>query len=80
MQNNLNLALYPWWTVAEKALEQNLFAEADEDYEARKLTLKAELEKLTPQKLTVYFDEIKIIKSTVAEYLSPSLSGRSIKE
>ena len=73
MQNGLDLEMYPWWTVDEIALESNLFSQADENYEERKLALKAKLEKLAPVYLIRYFDEIGVNEVLIEDWLKTSL-------
>lgn len=72
-KEGLDIRLFHWWTQEEKDLERTLWIKADEGYEANKLTLKTRLEKISPDRLKVYFKEIGVSPSLVADWLKPSL-------
>ena len=73
LQNNLDLELYSWWTEEEKALERTLFAEADENYEERKLKLNQEIKNLSIEDKSKYFQEIGTAGQDADIWLKPSL-------
>ena len=73
LQNDLDLEMYPWWSDEEKIFERTLFAEADKNYEERKVKLKQELKKLSKENKTKYFQEIGEIEQDEDIWLKPSL-------
>ena len=69
LQNGLDIDLIPFWTQAEKDIEQNLWAQADVDYENRKAILKEQLKALSGDDLKIYFSEIGIAEQDVDTWL-----------
>lgn len=69
LQNDLDLELSSWWSGDEKLLEQDLWVEADLDYDGRKVLLKEQLKALSKDDLKVYFSEIGIAEQDVDTWL-----------
>lgn len=69
---DLDMRFYPFFTQAEKDVETDIWNEADQDYEQRKVKLRAELNKLTAIERSKYFQEIEVTEKAVNDFLPVS--------